>query len=453
MDKKSISYIPEIWGGIECSYNRVDDHFFDQLEYSRHYERGASDVEHFASLGIKAMRYPVIWERHQPKLRNTIDWSWTTQQLNLLKSKEVEPIAGLLHHGNGPKFTNLLHVGFAKLFASYARQVAKQFPWVQYYTPVNEPLTTARFTGLYGIWFPHKKRDKAFVTTFLNQMMATVLAMKAIREVNPLAKLIQSEDLGKTYSTTMLQYQADFENERRWLTYDMLCGLVDENHALWDYFKWLKVPDRILRFFQDNPCPPDIIGADHYLTSERFLDQKLSQYPAHTLGGNRKHRYADVEAIRVSHKKPSGLKVLLKECWERYKIPIAVTEVHINGDTNDQIRWFKEVWDTAIALNTEGVKIPAVTAWSLLGSFGWDRLLTVEKGSYEHGAFHLGADHELQRTPLADFITELQKNPEHTHAALNEKGWWQRESRYLYSVDGRTRPVRSIKKVAEVQIL
>lgn len=49
----------------------------------------------------------------------------------------------------------------------------------------------------------------------LNQVKGIVLAMQAIRCINPHAKLLQTEDLGKTYSTDLLTYQADFENERR----------------------------------------------------------------------------------------------------------------------------------------------------------------------------------------------------------------------------------------------
>ena len=55
----------EIWGGIECTINRVGDTFLDQLQCSGHYER-ESDIHEFARLGIKALRYPILWERHQP---------------------------------------------------------------------------------------------------------------------------------------------------------------------------------------------------------------------------------------------------------------------------------------------------------------------------------------------------------------------------------------------------
>ena len=136
----------------------------------------------------------------------------------------MTPIAGLLHHGSGPSFTNLLDPEFPYFLASYAYEVANRYPWIEYYTPVNEPLTTARFSGLYGLWYPHHKTEVSFYRMLLNQLKGSVLAMEAIRSINPLAKLVQTEDLGKSHSTAMLAYQAKFENERRLLTFDILTG-------------------------------------------------------------------------------------------------------------------------------------------------------------------------------------------------------------------------------------
>ena len=170
------------------------------------------------------------------------------------------------------------------------RRLQSKFPWVQYYTPVNEPLTTARFSGLYGIWYPHSKNELRFISMLLNQVKGIVLSMKAIREINPLARLVQTEDLSKTHSTPSLSYQADFENKRRWLTYDLLCGKLDEKHFFWDYFIDLGIREEDLRFFLENKCPPDIMGFNYYVTSERYLDENKQNYPISTHGGNgRKH--------------------------------------------------------------------------------------------------------------------------------------------------------------------
>ena len=55
----------EVWGGVECTANRVGDRFFDQIEKSGHANR-FSDLDLFADLGIRAIRYPVVWERLAP---------------------------------------------------------------------------------------------------------------------------------------------------------------------------------------------------------------------------------------------------------------------------------------------------------------------------------------------------------------------------------------------------
>ena len=433
-DKRFISSTPERWGGIECSFTRVGSQFLDQLQITGHDRRGSSDIDRFAALGFKSMRYPFLWEKHQLRYDHPINWQWASGQLDALQRYNIEPIAGLLHHGNGPPFTDLLDPDFPEHFVRYARAFAEKFPWVKYYTPINEPLTTARFCGLYGLWYPHKKNDRDFAIIFLNQMKATILAMESTKGINPEAQLVQTEDLSKTYSTPLLKYQADFENERRWLTYDTLCGRFNRHHILWPFFEQLDLPHGLLLFFEDHYCPPEIVGADHYLTSERFLDERLDQYPHHHRGGNHQHEYADVEAIRVKHDHPWGLKVLLKECWERFHIPMAITEVHVNGSSQDQIRWFRQVEDQADELITEGIPIAAVTAWSLLGSFGWNDLLTRNDGVYEAGAFDIRAG-QPALTEFGIYLKRSQSQDELWHPALAMKGWWQEPDRCFYNVD------------------
>lgn len=420
---------PELWGGIECTINRVKDKYFDQLVYSQHYKRD-SDIDLIANLGIKKIRYPVLWEKHQPAKNTVIDWSWTETRLKLLKDRSVDVIAGLVHHGSGPSFTNLLDDEFPFLLADYAKQVAEKFPWINYYTPVNEPLTTARFSGLYSLWYPHQATDRSFVRMLLNELKGTVLAMQEIRKINPQAQLVQTEDLGKTYSTPKLKYQAKFENERRWLTYDLLCGRVDENHKLWKYFKRLRIPEKELHFFLENKCAPDIFGFNHYVTSERYLDENLKFYPRHTHGGNKRHRYADVEVVRVDIEEETGIEILLQEAWDRYQTPIAITEVHLHSHREEQLRWFKYVWNACLNVQRKGVDVKAVTAWALLGSFGWNRLLTKPRGVYEPGVFDLRTGHP-RPTALANFVKAITSNQDN-HPVCENQGWWQRSSRVLY---------------------
>ena len=422
MDTKYQNYNPELWGGAECTVNRIGNSFRDQLALAGHYERDG-DIDKFASLGITALRFPVLWELHQPKQNTVIDWTKTAQQLQQLRSKNIIPITGLLHHGSGPAFTDLMDLQFPEKLAAYATQVAKQFPWIQYYTPVNEPLTTARFSGLYGFWYPHHSNAKSFARMLLNQLKGTVLSMQAIRKINPDAGLIQTEDLAETHSTATLKYQRIFENRRRWITYDMLCGKVNSSHFFWKYFIDLGISKSELQFFLDNPCPPYIIGFNYYVTSERFLDENLYAYPANTHGGNGQHNYADTEAVRSCGSK--GIKNLLRKAWIRYQLPMALTEVHLSCTHDEQLRWFKENWDHCVALKKEGVDIRAVTAWSLLGAYDWCSLLTKQDMQYESGVFDIRGG-KLKETPMVPMLRQLAIGNGYDHPDFVKKGWWHR---------------------------
>ncbi len=420
----------EIWGGIEGTINRVGDNYIDQSEFSGHYNR-ETDIDLIASLGIKMLRYPVLWEKHQPKKDTEIDWGFTERNLLQLKKLNVEPIAGLVHHGSGPTFVNFFDGSFEQGVADYAKLVAKKFPWLEYYTPVNEPLTTARFCGLYGHWYPHKKDAYSFYRVLLSECKATIMAMAAIREINPNAKLIQTEDLGKVYSTPLLKYQADFENERRWLSYDLITGTLTPDKTMYKFLTGMGFKNQELDYFLENHCKPDIVGFNYYITSERYLDENLQKYPQHVHGGNGRHQYADVEVVRVPYQQKTGPSVLLKEAWERYKLPLAITECHLHCTREEQMRWFYEMWETANQLQADGVDIRALTAWAILGTYGWNKLVTKPWGLYEPGVFNLRSG-KPRPTAMVKLIRELSKNKVYQQPVLKTFGWWKQEKRIAY---------------------
>jgi Beta-glucosidase/6-phospho-beta-glucosidase/beta-galactosidase len=207
----------EVWGGLECTINRVRDRWHDQFELGPLAAR-VDTIDLVAGLGISALRYPLVWERVAPGNLGDIDWTWSDARMERMREVGIAPIAGLVHHGSGPRHTSLLDPLFPEKLALYARAVAERYPDLRYVTPVNEPLTTARFSGLYGHWYPHHRSKRSFAVALLRQCAAVRAAIRAMREVIPDLELIQTEDLGRVSSTPELKYQADFENERRWLT-------------------------------------------------------------------------------------------------------------------------------------------------------------------------------------------------------------------------------------------
>ena len=419
----------ELWGGLECTVNRVQDEYFSQLDRNGHALRNC-DIGRFASTGIRAIRYPILWERTAPDGVDKADWSWPDERLPLLRDAGVTPIAGLIHHGSGPRDTSLLDPAFPERLAEYAGAVAARYPWLEYYTPVNEPCTTARFAGLYGVWYPHARDDKSFIQALLIQCRAVVLCMREIRKVNPNAKLVQTDDLGKTYSTPEMAKMAEFYNERRWLAWDLLCGTVGPEHKLWTYLTGTGVDVADLLWFRDNTCPPDLIGVNYYVTSERWLDHRPERYPQHHRGVADGIPCADIEASRALATPTAGIAPLLTEVWERYRLPLAITEAHIDANREDQLRWLLEIWQAAENVRANGVDVRAVTVWSLLGSFDWNSLVTQNRGYYEPGPFDVRSP--LPRpTALAAMMRELASGQSPTNPVLRGQGWWRRPNRFL----------------------
>ena len=429
-----------LWGGHECTVNRVGDRFGDQTVRTGH-ETRIDDLDRFAALGLKTLRYPVLWERTAPDRPDVSDWSWSDARLGRLRELGIAPIAGLVHHGSGPRYTHLLDDGFAPGLAAHARGAAERYPWVDAWTPVNEPLTTARFSALYGHWHPHARDEYAMCVALLNQVDATRLAMRAVRTVNGAARLVQTEDLGHVFATDPLRDQAEFENERRWLSFDLLCGRVVPGHRFHARLEGMGLGDR-LRAIADDPCPPDVVGVNSYLSSERLIDHRADLYPPERRGGNYETPYADVEAVRAVAPGPLGVERLLELAWERYGRTVAVTECHLGCTREEQMRWLQETWDAAGRLRARGVDVEAVTVWSLLGAVDWNSLLTRDAGSYEPGVFDVRSG-EPRPTALAGLVRRLATGEGEAHPAQAGPGWWRRDIRLDHAPVwcGQTAPV------------
>lgn len=396
--------MPEVWGGVECTVTRLDDRTCDQLERTGHPSR-CDDIDRFADLGIRRLRFPILWERIERDGPDAPQWSSVDAHLDRARERGVVPIAGLLHHGTGPRHADITGDDFPRQFAEYAGRVARRFPWIEWWTPINEPVTTARFCGLYGHWYPHAQSDTAFVRLLRLQCEASLRAMQAIRSVIPDAKFMHTEDVGRIVSTRAIAYQATFENHRQRLALDLLTGRVTSAHALWPYLANAGMTAVQRDWFQARRQQPDVIAADYYMSSDRYLDSDVQRHPPESHGGNGRHVYADV-ALSERHDWCPRLDDALIDLWEEYGSAVAVGEVHLNGGVDAQLQWANTLWTQANRISARGIPVAGVTFWALLGAHNWSSLLRMEGDQYESGAFDLTSG-TPQPTRVAEFIRTL----------------------------------------------
>ena len=318
---------------------------------------------------------------------------------------------------------------FAEKLATYAGSVAERYPWIDAYTPVNECNTTARFSGMYGIWYPHHMSRASYLRALCNQVKATVLSMSAIRRINPAAQLVQTEDLGRISGTEVLRPTWEMMNLRQWLAYDLLCGRVGQHHPMFNYLKDAGIAERDIRWFEENTCPPDVLGINYYVTSDRYLDHRVDRYPADRISAE--GPFVDVEAVRVKGVMIRDYSSLLQEAWQRYGIPMAITEVHLGSSADEQIRWLAEAWQGVMEARQTGAECRALTIWALLGSYYWNELVTCVNGHYEAGSFDMRGGTPFG-TELAHVVKQIAAGHAPQHPALSSTGWWHQDHRILY---------------------
>jgi len=411
----------EFWASPEPTVARIEATTVrDQLAETGHDVR-PDDAERIAALGVGAARTPVLWERVAPLDPATRDFTEPGRRLERLRACGVEPIVTLLHHGSGPAYTDLLDPAFPDSFADFAEAAARTFPWVRRWTPINEPLTTARFATLYGFWYPNVRDDRAFGRALVNEARAIQLAMRRIRSIIPAAELVITEDLQRfAAGNAGAETYVAFLRERSWLGIELVAGRVARDaHPLAEFLRTrCGVRSSHLRALVRDATLPDLVAFNHYPHSERYLFAAPD-------GG-----IADVPAVYVAGQPSPAIGPLLQTAAERLGLPLAVGEVHVRGTAAERVRWLAQHVADVTALRGAGVDVRAVGVWAAFGMIDWHSLLRSRARAIEDGIYTFaGPNGTPQPTLVADALRTLTAGG--TLADDGTLGWWERDERLL----------------------
>jgi dTDP-4-dehydrorhamnose reductase len=409
----------ELWASPEPTVARIDATTVRDQSAETGLDVRKDDAERIAALGVTASRTPVLWERVAPDSPHELDFSEPERRLEALRAAGIEPIVTLLHHGSGPQYTDLLDPAFPLWFAEYAEAAARAFPWVRRWTPINEPLTTARFSTLYGVWYPNMRDDRGFGRAMVNQTLAQQAALRRIRKIIPDAQFILTEDLQRfTAADDGVTDYVAFLRERVYLSAELVAGRVGEAHPLAEFLTaHCGVNELEFAMMQRDATVPDLVAFNHYPHSERYL---FSQDEA----------AGDVPAVYVENERVPAIGPLLRAAAERLRLPLAVGEVHVRAPAPERVRWLAQHAADAQTLRADGVDLRALGVWAAFGMVDWHSLLREPAGVAEDGIYSFaGRDGTPQPTAVADALRELAASG--TIADTGVRGWWERSDRAL----------------------
>ncbi len=393
---------------------------YDQMEASDHYGRWREDFALVAGLGVRHLRWG-------PPIHRTwtgpgqYDWSFPDDALADLAGKGIDPILDLCHFGMPDWLGNTYqNPDFPAQFARYAGDLARRYPKVYLFTPINEIYICARFSAELGWWnerltsrgvtatAPSDTTDRPaggvwaagpgaevpFVTALKNLARAGILAMEAILEANPRALFIQSESTEYYHPVSPeVEARAEFLNLRRFLSLDLTYGrhvsaplyqYLNDNGLGREEYDWFISHGRRLR----RRC---ILGTDYYATNEQLV---------HPDG--RIHPVGEV----------LGYYVVMTDYERRYHLPVMHTETNY-PDPAGASDWLWRQVASVRRLRLDQVPVVGMTWYGLTDMTDWDVALRERRGVVNPvGLFGL----DRRERPVAEAFRRLVRDYGHVRA-------------------------------------
>ncbi len=348
--------------GIENSYPTIEWQGKtirqDELAKTKHYQYWREDFRILDELGINYLRYgPPYFSTHTGP--GKYDWSFADETLNALRKQKVEVIIDLCHFGVPDWMGNFQNPDFPRLFVEYTKAFAARYPYIRFYTPVNEIFIAATFSAQFGWWNERLKTDQAFVKALKHLCQANLRAMHAVLEMNPEAIFIQSESSQYFHAEDPdCEDAARRYNEKRFLSFDLTYG-HHVNATIYEYLMDNGMTrDEYHWFLQNHVRARCVMGNDYYDTNENLV-------------------HAD-GTISLSGE-IFGYYPITHQYYSRYGLPVMHTETNYAGA--DAVRWLRKEWANVHRLKQDRVPLLGFTWYSLQDQVDWDTGLRENNGN------------------------------------------------------------------------
>lgn len=367
-------------GNVQVNGNVAADHY-------HHYKE---DIDLLKKLGVKSYRFSIAWTRVYPDgdgALNQKGLDFYKDLVKRLREADIEPIVTLYHWDLPQKLQDQggwANRATADAFEHYAstmfRELGDQVNW---WTTFNEPWVTCFMGYWIGRFAPGIKDLPTALKCTHTILLAHGKAVKALREINPKAKIGITLDL-------QMAVPADPQNPEDVQT----AQLINDSHHAWfaDPIFFGRYPENVLKRYQEEKIElPEIKSGDMEIISQPMDYLGLNFYNTETFRKAKDKGWWPYQAESVPDDKSifldrsidaSGLYTLLKYLDQRYNhSPILITE---NGCSNDDfVNQNKEIHDEVRieyvyqhlkmcrkALN-EGIKLLGYTNWSFLDDYEW----------------------------------------------------------------------------------
>ena len=402
-----------IWAsGIENTFipqTKVGHRALDEYELMGHYEHWRGDLALLRESGLQACRWGVPWYRVEPS-PGEFDWSWTDQVISyLVEGLGITPIIDLMHYGCPfwlrREFANDQYPqAVARYAAAFARRYSRL---VTYYTPLNEPLVNALMCGKRGVWPPYLKGDTGYVRVMLQLVKGVIRTVRAIKEVDASAVMIQVEATGLSRAIRHdLEILAIEDQRRGYLYFDLLTGQVAHDHPLYGWLMRSGASSHDLEEFAAQKIPIEVLGMNFYpqwSTQQIYIDDR----------GRVSYRPIEHEGV--------GFYSLIEDYYNRYQTPIMITETSAFGADEVRSAWLRQSVAMVKRLREQGVPVVGYTWFPLFTMVDWRYRLgrrPVERYYIDLGLYKLNGVESGERWKATGLVEQIRRYTDSPEASI-----------------------------------
>lgn len=361
--------------GFECStFLWKDQGRRDLCEETQHRRHADADYAMLASLGIAVAREGVPWPMVE-RSPGAYDFTSIDPFIAAMQTHKVQPIWDLCHYGY-PDDTDPFAPDFADRFAAYARATAEyvhgKLPGPAFFTPVNEITFFGFMAGEWGWAAPFLRTREDRLRLRLAICAADIAAVKAIRAVEPSARMVHIDPLILVVPPAD---RPDLADEAWRETYD-------DAFFAFDVISGAKHPE-----LGGSPEVLDVVGVNNY----SFGQMEYRENGPHA-------------ALAPDDPRIVPLADLLERAWTRYRRPMVVAET--SGLKGGRDEWLNDVVNEALAAVNRGVDLHGVCLFPAVDMPDWHTGEWVHNGIADLEA---QADGSLKRTPFAPYVEALRR--------------------------------------------
>jgi len=360
--------------GFECSNflwgeDCVRRNLVAETAHDRH---AAADYRMLARLGIAVAREGIPW----PLVDRAghCDFSLIDPYIAAMNAAQVLPVWDLCHYGY-PDDLDPFSDAFVARFAAYCRAAASYvLPQVRgphFFTPVNEITFFSYCAGEWGWAAPYRRSRAERMRLRVALCRAAIAGARAIREVDPQARLVHIDPLVRVVAPHDRPDQAEAARHETevdtFLAWDIIAGRAHPECG--------GAPELL-----------DIVGANVYSFGQMEYRESGPHAP-----------------LPPGDERIAPLCDMLGTVWERYRRPMIIGET--SGLGHGRADWLRDVMGESLAAVRRGMDLQGICLFPAVDMPDWHTGEWVNNGICDLTE----QDGDLKRVPHQPYVDELRR--------------------------------------------